>query len=511
MLDGIATECSDQREWGCSAAAIEVSSLKCSGIIGGKEMQQLQTALRAGRAAQQALAELCATAGIDKHAATALTVEGHDPVLRTPFRIGTAGAASHAAVGLAAAGLHRLRGGNRQTISISLPAAVASLRANHYLTVDSVKPARPWDELSGFYRVKHGRWIFLHCNFPNLRDRTAALLGVVAERGAVERACARWEGEPLETAIHAGGGCASFVRTIEEWRAHPHYTHVAAMPLLEVTRIGDAPAEPLGAAARPLAGVRVLDLTRVIAGPACGRSLAEHGADVLKVSRPDLPDSGLLDIDSGVGKLATFLDLRDTRQAAQLKALVRDGDVFLQSYRPGALASQGFGAQDLAAIRPGIVVATLSAWGHEGPWRDRRGYDTIVQSATGMADLSGSNGTPAFLPVSALDYVGGNLLTLGIMSALARRATEGGSWLVRVSLATTQHWLSSLGLVDATALEGAATEVPADAVVPHMRTVSAAEGLVRYLGPVLEMSGTPLRAERPPVPLGTHPPEWPMN
>ncbi|WP_431284531.1 CoA transferase [Humitalea sp. 24SJ18S-53] len=455
-----------------------------------------------------ALADLCTAAGI---AAKAATASGSDPVLPTPYRIGTAGAAVHLAVGLAAADLSRLRGGAPQVVSVGVPAAVASLRANHYLTIDGTRPKPHGDRLSGFYRVKDGRSVYLHCNFPNLRDRAAAVLGVPAERAAMERACAEWDGEALETALHDGGACGSFTRTAAEWQAHPHYPFVAQMPVLEITRIGDAPPEALPPGDRPLAGIRALDLTRVIAGPACGRALAEHGAEVLKVSRPDLPDSGILDIDSGVGKLSTYLDVRVPEQAEQLKALVRDGDVFLQSYRPGALASHGFGAEDLAAMRPGIVVATLSAWGHEGPWRNRRGYDTVVQSATGIADRTGGPGQPAVLPVSALDYIAGNLLTLGIMAALARRATEGGSWRVRVSLVTTQHWLVGLGLVDAAALEAVPPGLPADVTAPFMMSVASTEGAVGYLGPVLAMSGTPLRADRPPVRLGTHPPEWPTR
>ena len=234
---------------------------------------------------------------------------------------------------------------------------------NRYLTIDGAKPQGPWDNVSGFYKVKDGRRIFLHCNFPNLRDRAASALGVPATREAVARACLDWDGEALETAIHKEGGCAGFVRSPEEWRLHPHFISVKTLPLLEIVRIGDAPPEPLRSGQRPLSGVRVLDVTRVIAGPWCARMLAEHGADVLKVSRPDLPHSGIHDLDTGVGKLSTYLDLRDPQQNERLKSLVRSGDVFVQSYRPGALASHGFGAEDIAATRPGVIVATFECVG----------------------------------------------------------------------------------------------------------------------------------------------------
>jgi crotonobetainyl-CoA:carnitine CoA-transferase CaiB-like acyl-CoA transferase len=169
------------------------------------------------------------------------------------------------------------------------------------------------------------------------------------------------------------------------------------------------------------------------------------------------------------------------------------------------------GPQDITAMRPGIVVATLSAWGHEGPWQKRRGYDSVVQAVTGMAHVSGTAEEPALLPVSALDYVSGNLMAFGVMAALHRRAAVGGSWLVRVSLATTQHWLAEMGLIPDEALRDLPSDVSKQEIAPFMKTAAAPDGLIRYLGPVLSMSGTPPGAGRPPVPLGSHPPEWPNN
>ena len=186
------------------------------------------------------------------------------------------------------------------------------------------------------------------------------------------------------------GSCAASA----SGRSHPQSAAVAALPVLEIERVGDAPRESLPAGDRPLAGVRVLDLTRVLAGPTCARTLAEHGADVLKVSSPQLPHSGDIEIDTGLGKLSTFLDLRRPAEVETLTSLVRDGrcDVFSQSYRPGSLAARGFGAQALAALRPGIVCVELSAWGRAGPWAQRRGFDTVVQCASGMAMIQGGAG-----------------------------------------------------------------------------------------------------------------------
>ena len=432
---------------------------------------------------------------------------GADPVLPTRYRLGTAGAAALAATGIAADALWSLRH-KPQQVSVDLTEAVASLRGFQYLRLNGARPGAAHDPLSGFHPTGDGRHIYLHCNFPHLRDRNLAVRGAGPAPGSIRAAARHWQGEALETAIHESGGCASFVRTPEEWEAHPHNAAVASLPVLEIERIGDAPAEPLPAGDRPLAGVRALDLTRVIAGPIACRTLAEHGADVLKISRQDLPGAGTLDIDTGIGKRSAWLDLREPANSERLRELARSGDVFVQSYRPGTLAARGFGPEALAALRPGVVVATLSAWGHAGPWAMRRGYDTIVQSATGIAYFSGKPGAPALLPVAAIDYISGNLLAFGAMVALHRRATIGGSWLVRVSLAGVGHWMRGLGLVEGELAARASPTAPDLAAEAMAVELPGPMGVVRFPRSPLRLSATPPRLDLPPVPLGTHAPEW---
>jgi crotonobetainyl-CoA:carnitine CoA-transferase CaiB-like acyl-CoA transferase len=280
----------------------------------------------------------------------------------------------------------------------------------------------PMDPLSGFYQVSGGRWTFVHCNFPNHRDRNLAVLGVSAQaKEDMATAAAKWEGNALEDAIMTCGGCAAFARTTDEWARHPQAGAVGSLPLVEIERIGDAPPGSLPEGDRPLAGVRVLDLTRVLAGPTCARTLAEHGADVRKITAPHLPNSGSVELDTGLGKLSAHLDLRNHMDVETLRMLVGDADVFSQSYRPGALASRGFSPEALAEMRPGIVCVELRAWGREGPWRERRGFDTIVQTATGMASVSGGGTDPRLTPVSAIDYVSGRMMAFGAMVALAPR------------------------------------------------------------------------------------------
>jgi crotonobetainyl-CoA:carnitine CoA-transferase CaiB-like acyl-CoA transferase len=349
----------------------------------------------------------------------------------------------------------------------------------------------------------------LHTNFANLRDAAARVLGTKVDRDAVTKAIAGWDAEALETALHENGACGAFARTHAEWAAHPQAAAIRDLPAVEIIQIGDAQAQPLPKGPRPLSGVRALDLTRVIAGPTCARTLAEHGADVLKITRADLPHSGELDLETGIGKLSAHLDLRDPAQAETLRGLIRTADVFSQSYRPGALAARGFSPESVAALRPGIVCVTLSAWSHAGPWRNRRGYDTIVQTATGMAHASAVDGKPQHLPVSAIDYVSGNLMAFGAMVALARRATIGGSWLVRVSLATTGRWIVDRGTFAPDAIAGLAADLPDAEIAGLCTEVDAPDGRIRYLAPIVQMSETPTRWDRPPAPLGYHAAVWP--
>jgi crotonobetainyl-CoA:carnitine CoA-transferase CaiB-like acyl-CoA transferase len=456
----------------------------------------------------QALLELLQWAGLSANDADRTAIEGADPVLGTRYRIAELGAASIAAAAIAADRLWALRTGRRQSISVRARTAAAALRSNHYLKIDGSTPPRPTDKVTGFYPVRDGRWIYLHCNFSNLRARNLEVLGVAADPHAVEAATRQWNGIELEDAIAAAGGCAAFVRSEDEWAATPQAAAVALEPLLTIERIGDAPAEPLPPGDRPLSGFRALDLTRVLAGPTCARTLAEHGADVMRVSRKGLPDSGLFDLDTGLGKLSTYIDLREPDGVEQLRALVRGADIFSQSYRPGALDARGFSPRDLAELRPGIVYVTLNAWGYSGPWRQRRGYDTVVQSANGLA-WRGPDQRPAFLPVSAQDYIAGYVMAYGAMTALERRAREGGSWLVRVSLAGTGHWLRRHGLLDPAAVAGLPGNLPVEELETYLMESDSPVGRLTHLAPVAQLSETPGRWARPAVPLGTHPPVWP--
>jgi crotonobetainyl-CoA:carnitine CoA-transferase CaiB-like acyl-CoA transferase len=450
----------------------------------------------------------------DAQAADVTFTGGVDPVLPTPFRIGAAGAASLAACGLAAAELWQLRTGRRQQVGVDLRQATAALRSGHYLQLAGTDISSARNPIMGFYPTRDGRWSYLHCNFPNHRAAALAVLGVAEDREAAAGAVATWNATDLEEAIIAAKGAGGMARTQAEWATHPQGVAVAALPLMEIIRIGDAAPEPLPAGDRPLAGIRALDLTRVLAGPTCGRTLAEHGADVLKITSAHLPSLGYQELDIGHGKLSAYLDLRAQGDLDVLRGLVREADIFSQGYRPGSLASRGLSPEELAAIRPGLVYVSLCAFGHVGPWASRRGFDTVVQTVSGMTlrqaeCVPGKSAGPQFYPVSAIDYCTGYLMAFGAMVALARRAREGGSWLVRISLAQVGKWIVDLGEVPPAELEGIPAEFTAGELERWSTVSETPSGRLRHLGPAVQLSETPPYWARPAVPLGYHRPVWP--
>src|SRR5882762_4217014 len=413
-----------------------------------------------------ALRTILPIAGWGERRARAVEITGNtEPILPTPFRIGETSAAALAAVGLAVSELWELRTGRRQEVAVDTRQATASLRSTHYMKMDGAPVSTERNTVMGTYPAKNGRWSYLHCNFPNHRAAALSVLGVPEDREAVRKAVANWDALKLEEAIIAAKGAGGMVRTMDEWAKHPQAAAIASLPLMEIVRIGDSRPEQLPDGDRPLSGVRVLDLTRVLAGPTCARTLAEHGADVLKVTGAHLPNLGYQEYDTGHGKLAAYLDLREPNDLETLRGLVREADVFSQGYRPGALGNRGLSPEALAQLRPGIVFVSLSAFSHVGPWASRRGFDTVVQTVSGITSrqgdlFPGSAPGPQFYPASAIDYLTGYLMAFGAMVALARRAREGGSWLVRISLAQTGRWLVGRGQVPEAQLGNVPKEIP---------------------------------------------------
>ena len=463
---------------------------------------------------QTALAQILPVLGF-KDAGTVSFTGGVDPVMRTPFRVGTAGAATVAAAGLAAARLWEMRTGRRQQVGVDLRHAGASLRSGTYMKLGDGELSHARNSVMGFYPAKDGRWSYLHCNFPNHRAAAMKVLGVTAEdRAEFARAVAKWNAADLEEAIIANKGAGGMVRTREEWLAHPQGKAVAGLPLIEIVKIGDSKPEPLPKGDRPLSGIRVVDITRVLAGPTCARTLAEHGAEVMKITAKHLPNLGYQEWDTGHGKLSAQLDMREPAQLEKLKGLIRQADVFSQGYRPGTLGSRGLSPEELAKQRPGLIYVSLNAFSHAGPWASRRGFDTVIQSVSGITlrqaeVFPGKEPGPQFYPLSAIDYCTGYLMAAGAMMALARRAQEGGSWLVRISLAQVGKWIVDLGEVPESELKNVPAEFTSAELDNWSMVTETPSGPLRHLRPVAQLSETPARWARPSVPLGYNPPVWP--
>lgn len=460
---------------------------------------------------RDALEQIWSALGGAPEAVSRVTLTGVEPALPSSFRVGTAAQATIAASALAASEVDRARNGRRQAVTVDMRHAAAEFRSERLYTIDGKPPGGGWDRIAGVYRTRDGRWVRLHTNFPHHRDGILALLGCDYDRDRVAAALGGWTGQAFEDEVAARGLCATMMRTPEEWAAHPQGRVVARLPLLEIVRIADAPPRPLPPGTRPLSGVRVIDLTRVLAGPVCGRTLAAHGADVLRITAAHLPAIPSADMDTGRGKLQARVDLDDEAGRATLRALLAETDIFVQGYRPGGVAARGFSPEACAAIRPGIVYVSLNAWGHAGPWEPRRGFDSLMQTATGMnaaeAEAAGVEG-PKELPCQANDHAAGYLMAAGAMAALQRRAEVGGSWLVRLSLAQVGHWLMSLGRVE----NGfAGPDIKRADVADLLEETASGFGAMSALRHAGQLELTPPGWERPSMPLGSHAPAWPRS
>jgi CoA transferase family III len=298
------------------------------------------------------------------------------------------------------------------------------------------------------------------------------------------------------------------VRSNAEWLAHPHGQVLAGKPIVEITKIGDSDPEPLPRGDRPLRGIRALDLTRILAGPMAARTLAEHGADVLMVTAERLPQIAEHVLDTNHGKRSCFLDLAQREDAARMKALIQGADVFSQGYRPGMIGKLGFGPEEVAALRPGIIYASINCYGADGPFSHRGGWEQVAQTMTGLCHegrtAARPNG-PALLPAAACDYTTGYLAAYGILLALAKRARDGGSYHVRVSLCQSGMFIYRQGKVAFPGLDLDLSAAELDAIRIESRPKS---GPLRHLGPILKFSEAQPRWTLPTPQLGGDAPEW---
>jgi crotonobetainyl-CoA:carnitine CoA-transferase CaiB-like acyl-CoA transferase len=455
---------------------------------------------------RSAIGRAAALAGLELASGTDITVTGEDPVLASPFHLGEGAAVALALVGQEADRIWQMRGGMPQRIAVDVRHAAASLHSFALLRIDAAgreTPQRRVPPVTAIFECGDGRYIHLHGSFHD-GPGILAELALTAHAGAEEIASAvlKRDAFELEDALAARGLCAAVCRTAGEWLAHPQGMLLASKPVIELEKIGDAPPMPPGDAERPLSGVRVLDLTRVLAGPTCARTLAEHGADVLHIASPSLATLPLFEMDTGHGKRQAYLDLDDPAQADTLRDLVRGADVFSQGFQHGSLARRGFGASQVAELRPGIVYLSENTYGHDGPWQGRPGWEQLAQAATGVTVIQGVD-RPAITPAAMNDYTTGYFGALGVMMALRRRAVEGGSWRVTVSLSQTSMWYLRLGYD----LDRAVATGEGD-VAALMEECDTPFGHMHRLRPALCMSETPPHWVIPSAPLGAGEPVW---
>ena len=477
---------------------------------------------------EAAFREVMAARGKGLPEAGEVTITGQDPVLSTRFRIGETCAAVLGGVGVAVNDIWEMRTGRRQSVSVDVVHAAAGLKSSDHLRRPDARGA--WQPLVNKEQLemraitqpwptKDGRWVLPHFGLPNLKERQLRLLGCEPTPASVAKAVATWNALDLEAAIDEARTCGGMVRTSEEWLATPHGKVLAAKPIVEIIKIADSDPEPFPSGpsvahpqpARPLDGIRVLDLTRILAGPVCARTLAEHGAEVLMIAAEGVPQIPEHVMDTSHGKRSTFLDLKTADGAARLRALVKEADVFSQGYRPGIMAKHGFSPEELARIRPGIIATSISCYGADGPFSHRGGWEQVAQTMTGILHegrIKERPDGPALLPAAACDYTTGYLGAYGVMLALARRAKEGGSWHVRVSLCQSGMFVYRQGMME---FPGFGREIP-EAELDRIRIETRPRsGPLRHLGPLLRMSETQPRWIRPTPVLGGDRPEWPAR
>lgn len=469
-----------------------------------------------------AFAELMAIRAGAPIATDEVTLTGCDPLFRTPFRIGETLAMALAARGVAANDLWELRSGARQKISVDARAAamtslygreVTLLRdANGQYQPVPVAPAlkhmvsmtQPWE-------AADGRWVLPHTNLPHLQRRIFDVLRCENTVESIKAAVRCWKSDDLDEAVAGANACAAKVMTPEEWLAHPQGAYLASRPVVEITKLADGAPEPLPTGGdQPLSGIRVLDLTRILAGPTTSLGLAEHGADVLMVTAPDLPQVPSFVRDTSHGKRSCFLNLAHTEDADTFRRLARDADVLVEGYRPNRLAARGFGVNEMMALRPGLIYVSVNCFGSGGPLAARAGWDQIAQAVTGICHTQGqatAAGQPKLTPVPMCDFLTGFLGTFGALVALARRAREGGSYVVQVSLCQGAMLFQRQGLIE-NFQDAPGQLTPAEFEALSVRVDNTCYGDLKTLGPVLKMSETPCRWSRPTPALGSDQPCW---
>jgi crotonobetainyl-CoA:carnitine CoA-transferase CaiB-like acyl-CoA transferase len=461
-----------------------------------------------------ALDDLLSAVGLGRAAAGgAVSIVGQDPIVPSVHRLGACIGIPIMAAAVAAVAFHRHRGGPEQDLELDIRQAIHGINpgafwhptlngapAPHPLVLDNPFLLTP-------YRTADGRWVMATGVYPHLAAKWCRFLDVPPDAAKVATAIGQWDALELEQAASIAGLPACVIRQPLEWLAHPQGALLASQPVVVLERIGNAQPRDFGPAQRPFDRVRVLSFTHAVAGPVVGRTLAEHGADVLCATRPNDYEHEFIYAEANVGSRSAYVDLGNPAGQERAAALLADTDIVVSNHRAGSLERRGLEPRQLAERHPGLVYVSVTCYGSRGPWACRGGFDMNGSAASGLMTVEGSAAEPR-LPVTGMinDYITGYLGAIGAAAALIKRATEGGSWHSTVNLTRAAMWCGSLGLVNP-ALAGYDDEhtlrdpVPYDAPSPL--------GDVHMLAPPVRFSGTPPRWPDPPlVPRGSSRPEW---
>ena len=448
-----------------------------------------------------------------------VTIKGQDPVLASRHRFGEVMAAAQAAFGMALSDIWELRGGKPQDVTTDVKNAVHQHHGIAYMRqngrelpfTDFGSGVGVDSPMSGeFYPTRDGKFVKIELFYPRLRDAMFKVLKCAPTQRAVEAAIMQWDGEALERAIRDESGAIGMVRSAAEWRSHPVGARLSAKPIIEIEKIGDSDPIPFpaGRLDKPLSGIRVLDCTHVIGGPVTGRTLAEFGADVLHISKPNYPDHVNWRLETDIGKRAAYCDFDNPDDMQQFFKCLQNTDVFTCSYLN--LDQRGISPKRLATSRPGIISHELRCFDFEGEWANFRGFDMIAVAVSGYVDAEGAVDAPIMpLQVIFADYLAAYVGSAAVAAALHRRAIEGGSYQVRVSLSRMCMWAQELGLLDASALNGAKpfADLIREANLPT-RTIDGPFGEITYLPSLIDMPDIKPGFVRSTQPLGSSLLEW---
>ena len=465
-----------------------------------------------------ALAELLAEIGMTADmSGGSIRFEGKDPIMPSAMRLATAAALGLVQQSIVAADLHRMRGGEGQDIAVNLAQALRRLAPStegKWELLDGLPPTGGDPRLFfllNCHATADGREVLAANIYPKLKKQMLEVLGCDDDDGAIAAALALRTAEELEAAFEERGAVLAKVRTLEEFMTLPVYDYLASLPLIEIEKIGDSAPEPLApGASQPLSGVRALGMGHVIAGAGVGRSLASMGADVLNLWRPAEFEWPAVSLTANVGMRSSVVDPCSAAGAAKIAELTRGADIFFANRRAGLLRSYDLDYHSAAAVRPGIIHVTISTHGDGGPWAQRPGFDQVAAAVSGMLTIEGTPEKGALPPTLIVnDYLVGWLAATGAMAALRRRATEGGSYRVHVSLTRAALWILSLGRFDKGYARSAAGSPGGHELIdPELFQAVTPLGHYQGVAESVHMSGTPRAFRTTLVPRGSSELEW---